>query len=82
MRAPDPAVLEPTVFELSSPGLRGYRLPPLDVPEVDPAVALGADNLRKDPPGLPELTEPEVVRHFTRLAEMNHHVDRALYPLG
>jgi glycine dehydrogenase subunit 2 len=75
-------VLEPTVFELSSPGLTGYRLPPLDVPEVDPAAAFGAENIRREPPGLPELTEPEVVRHFTRLAEMNHHVDRALYPLG
>ena len=63
MRAPDPAVLEPTVFELSSPGLRGYRLPPLDVPEVDPVAAFGEENVRRDPPALPELTEPEVVRH-------------------
>jgi len=80
--APERRVLEPTVFELSSPGLRGYRLPPLDVPEADLAAAFGAEHLRREPPALPELTEPEVVRHFTRLAELNHHVDRAIYPLG
>jgi glycine dehydrogenase subunit 2 len=79
---PRDKALEPTVFELSSPGLRGYRLPPLDVPELDLGAALGAANVRPAPPELPELTEPEVVRHFTRLAEMNHHLDRAIYPLG
>ena len=76
------AVLEPTVFELSHPGRSGYRLPALDVPEVDLAEVLGTANLREGPPELPELSEPEVVRHFTRLAEMNFHVDRAMYPLG
>jgi glycine dehydrogenase subunit 2 len=75
-------VIEPTVFELSHPGRSGYRMPALDVPEVDLADVLGASNLRSAPPELPELSEPEVVRHFTRLAEMNFHVDRAMYPLG
>jgi glycine dehydrogenase subunit 2 len=75
-------VLEPTIFESGHPGRRGYALPPLDVPEVDLAEALGASFLRDKPPSLPDLSEPEVVRHFTRLAEMNHHVDRAIYPLG
>jgi len=78
----DAKVLEPTVFELSSPGRTGYRLPALDVPELDPVAAFGPQAVRTAPPGLPELTEPDVVRHFTRLAEMNHHVDRAIYPLG
>jgi glycine dehydrogenase subunit 2 len=78
----DPAVPEPTVFEQSHPGRAGYRIPELDVPRVDLGAALGADNLRDEAPELPELSEPEVVRHFTRLAEMNHHVDRAMYPLG
>ncbi|MBM3307682.1 MAG: aminomethyl-transferring glycine dehydrogenase subunit GcvPB, partial [Candidatus Eisenbacteria bacterium] len=59
MTAPERRVLEPTVFELSSPGLRGYRLPPLDVPEADLAAAFGAEHLRREPPALPELTEPE-----------------------
>ena len=76
------AVPEPTVFELSHPGRSGYRLPALDVPEVDLAEVLGSGNLRTAAPELPELSEPEVVRHFTRLAEMNFHIDRAMYPLG
>jgi len=74
--------IEPTVFELSHPGRSGYRLPALDVPSADLAEVLGASNLREALPELPELSEPEVVRHFTRLAEMNFHVDRAMYPLG
>jgi len=78
---PNERVLEPTIFELSSPGRTGHRLPPLDVPEIDLGAAFGTA-LREAPPELPELSEPEVVRHFTRLAEMNHHVDRAIYPLG
>jgi glycine dehydrogenase subunit 2 len=75
-------VHEPTVFELSHPGRSGFRLPELDVPELDLEAALGPANLRRTPPALPELSEPEVVRHFSRLAEMNFHVDRAMYPLG
>jgi len=75
-------VVEPTIFELSSPGRRGYRFPPLDVPEIDPVEAFGENQVRSVEPAFPELTEPEVVRHFTRLAEMNHHVDRGFYPLG
>jgi glycine dehydrogenase subunit 2 len=75
-------ILEPTLFEHGSPGRCGYRLPPLDVPDFDPGAAWGTEFVRDVPPDLPELTEPEVMRHFTRLAEMNHHVDRAIYPLG
>ncbi len=75
-------VVEPTIFELGRPGRRGMRLPELDVPEVDPAGALGAGNVRVEGPDIPDLSEPEVVRHFTRLAELNHHVDRGFYPLG
>jgi glycine dehydrogenase subunit 2 len=74
--------VEPTVFELGHPGRRGFALPPLDVPEVDLDEAFGRENVRREPPALPNLSEPEVVRHFTRLAEMNYHVDRAIYPLG
>ncbi len=75
-------VVEPTIFEMSVPGRRGYRLPALDVPGIDPVEAFGEDAVREEPPDLPELSEPEVVRHFTRLAEMNYHVDRSIYPLG
>ncbi len=75
-------VLERTVFELSSPGRGGWRFPPLDVPRVDLEKEFGKGNLRPRPAELPELSEPEVVRHFTRLAEMNYHIDRSIYPLG
>jgi len=73
---------EPTVFELSVPGRRGWRLPELDVDEVDPARAFGEENLRSEPAGLPALSEPEVARHFARLAELNYHIERSVYPLG
>ncbi|HEX2485578.1 MAG TPA: aminomethyl-transferring glycine dehydrogenase subunit GcvPB [Myxococcota bacterium] len=72
---------EPLLFERSRPGRVGAQLPVLDVPEVDLARELpGA--LRDDVPGLPELSEVEVVRHFTRLSTWNAAVDLGLYPLG
>jgi glycine dehydrogenase subunit 2 len=80
--AKEEVVLEPTIFELSSRGRTGYRLPPLDVPALDLSEAFAKEDLRGLPPRLPELSEQDVVRHFTRLAEMNHHIDRAIYPLG
>ena len=73
---------EPLLFESSRPGRRGCTLPALDVPDADPADALPADWLRDDLPGLPELSEVEVVRHFTRLSTWNAAVDLGLYPLG
>ena len=62
---------ERLVFEKSSPGKKAYKLAPLDVPEVDPAALLG-DAVRKDAPGLPELSEIEIIRHFTRLSTWNY----------
>ena len=73
---------EPLVFERSRPGRSGYSLPALDVPAVDPAACLGAAALREGIPGLPELSEIDVVRHFTRLSTWNAAVDLGLYPLG
>jgi glycine dehydrogenase subunit 2 len=73
---------ESLIFELSSPGRRGYSLPAPDVP-VQPVEALiPADALRDRPPGLPEVSEVDVVRHYTRLSTLNYHPDRAMYPLG
>ncbi len=70
------------IFDRSRPGHRGYVLPALDVPAA-PVERLIPAELRRDvPPGLPEVTEPEVVRHYVGLSVMNHHVDRDLYPLG
>ncbi len=66
------------IFEKSSPGRRAYSLPGLDVPEYKiPEVFQ-----RKSIPNLPELSEPEVVRHFINLSVLNHHVDKDFYPLG
>ena len=73
---------EPLLFERSRPGRVGYSLPDLDVPEVDPAACLPPELLRDDLPGLPELSEVDVVRHFTRLSTWNAAVDLGLYPLG
>ncbi len=73
---------EPLLFERSRSGRQGYSLPPLDVPEVDPAEHLPAEALRDDLPGLPELSEVDVVRHFTRISTWNAAVDLGLYPLG
>ncbi len=73
-------VREPLIFEISSPGKRAGRLPVLDVPETMDGLAGAA--LRSDIDGFPEVSEPEVVRHFTRLSQKNYCVDLGLYPLG
>lgn len=70
------------IFEVSSPGNRGYTLPRCDVPEVSLDEALGAANLRQDEAGLPEVAENEIVRHYVRLSTLNHHIDKGIYPLG
>ena len=60
---------EALLFEISSPGKKGYQLPDLDVPAVDPGAALGGDNVRREIEGFPEVSEVEVIRHFTRLSD-------------
>src|SRR5580698_6233121 len=72
---------EALLFEKSSPGKRAYKLPPLDVPAVDAANLLGAA-VRKTPGLLPELSEIEIIRHFTRLSTWNYAIDLGMYPLG
>ena len=73
---------EPLLFERSRPGRRGYALPELDVPRVDPSALFEAGSLREEAPDLPELSEVDVVRHFTRISTWNTAVDIGLYPLG
>ncbi len=73
---------ESLLFERSSPGKKGYQLPALDVPAVDPAAALGAANVRPEIEGFPEVSEVEIIRHFTRLSTWNYAIDLGLYPLG
>ncbi len=73
---------EALIFEKSSPGKKAYKLPPLDVPAVDPAALLG-DSCRTQFAGmLPELSEIEIIRHFTRLSTWNYAIDLGMYPLG
>ena len=73
---------EDLIFERSTPGKSGVDLPPLDVPAVSPAEALGDDFYRADIEAFPEISELEVIRHFTRLSTWNYGVDTGLYPLG
>lgn len=77
-----PTQNEPLLFEISSPGKVGYQLPELDVPPVDPEWALGARNVRAEIEGFPEVSEVEVIRHFTRLSTWNYAIDLGMYPLG
>src|SRR3954454_3435720 len=68
--------------ELSEAGRRAHRLPPCDVPERSVADLLPAEALAPLPPALPELSEPEIVRHFANLSQLNMSVDTHFYPLG
>ena len=72
---------EGLIFEKSAPGKRGMELPPLDVPAVDGKALLG-DYARADVEGFPEVSEIEVIRHFTRLSTWNYAIDLGMYPLG
>ncbi|MGH2410193.1 MAG: aminomethyl-transferring glycine dehydrogenase subunit GcvPB, partial [Chloroflexota bacterium] len=66
---------EPLIFDLSSPGRTGYSLPDLDVPEEPIESLIPASYLRKSTPNLPELSEPDVIRHFTHLSQQNYSID-------
>src|ERR1700719_1337068 len=72
---------EGLIFEKSSPGKAAWKLPPLDVPEVDTAKLLGKQE-RKDLGNMPEVSEIEIIRHFTRLSTWNYAIDLGMYPLG
>jgi len=73
---------EGLIFEKSARGKRGIELPPLDVPAIDAAAALGAAHARGEIIGFPEVSEIEVIRHFTRLSTWNYAIDLGMYPLG
>ncbi|HCO04238.1 MAG TPA: aminomethyl-transferring glycine dehydrogenase subunit GcvPB, partial [Actinobacteria bacterium] len=73
---------EPLAFEKSRDSLPGPRLPAAGVPELAPAQVLPKGALRKTPPGLPRLSEPELMRHFSRLGAMNYSISKNFYPLG
>ena len=77
----DPRVVEPTIFELSRSGRRGFRVPeertagerPHGIPER---------HLRREPADLPNNAELNVLRHYTRLSTFNHPIEQDMYPLG
>ncbi len=73
---------EHLIFERNSPGKVGVELAPLDVPAVSPEQIFGAEMTRDEITGFPEVSELEVIRHFTRLSTWNYGVDTGLYPLG
>ena len=70
------------LFELSRPGCRAARLPECDVPELPLCELLPTASMASTPPNLPELSEPQVVRHFVNLSTQNMSVDTHFYPLG
>jgi glycine dehydrogenase subunit 2 len=71
-----------SLFELSRPGRRAAALPKCDVPLRPLDDLLPSESLATSPPALPELSEPDVVRHFTNLSTLNMSVDTHFYPLG
>ena len=74
------ADLPQSVFDQGGPGRRGLTFPKWDGAPV--AAALPAAVCRAVPADLPALSEPEVMRHFTKLSTLNHHIERGMYPLG
>ncbi|MEH7238452.1 aminomethyl-transferring glycine dehydrogenase subunit GcvPB [Bacillus sp. JJ1562] len=73
---------QPLIFELSKPGRIGYSLPELDLPEVNIDEVIPSDYLRVEEPELPEVSELDIMRHYTALSKRNHGVDSGFYPLG
>jgi glycine dehydrogenase subunit 2 len=75
-----PTQNEGLIFERSQTGRVGYRLPKLDVPATD---AIPAELRRNDDlEGMPEVSEVDVIRHFTRISTWNYSIDLGMYPLG
>src|SRR3970040_183191 len=72
-------VVEPTIFELSSPGRKGVPLPKTDVPEPQ---ELPQQFRRQSELEWPEAAEIDVMRPFLRLSVLNHHIEKGIYPLG
>ncbi len=73
---------EPLIFEQGGEGRKGYSLPRWDVEDVSDRKLIPSRLLRKEIEGFPELSEVDVVRHFTRLSHWNFGVDSGFYPLG
>ncbi|MBD8003550.1 aminomethyl-transferring glycine dehydrogenase subunit GcvPB [Bacillus norwichensis] len=76
------AEIMPLIFEKSTPGRIGYSLPDIDVPEVDIEQCIPTGYLREEEPNLPEVSELDIMRHYTELSTRNHGIDSGFYPLG
>jgi glycine dehydrogenase subunit 2 len=70
-----------TIFEKGAPGRRAFTCPEFDVPQAN-GEALPERFRRKQPPRLPEVSEPEIVRHYVGLSKRNFDLDSGFYPLG
>jgi glycine dehydrogenase subunit 2 len=73
---------EPLIFEQGGKGRKGYSLPRWDVEEAEVKNLIASHLIREDLEGFPQLSEIDVVRHFTRLSQWNYGVDTGFYPLG
>ena len=73
---------QPLIFELSRECRIGYSLPENDVPEVDLNELFPKEFIREEAPELPEVSELDIMRHYTALSNRNHGVDSGFYPLG
>ena len=73
---------QPLIFELTREGRVGYNLEPLDVEDYDLADLLPAGYVREEAAALPEVSELDIMRHYTALSRRNHGVDSGFYPLG
>lgn len=73
---------EPLIFEQGGEGRKGYSLPRWDVERLECEKRIPPHLLRKELEGFPQLSEAEIVRHYTRLSQWNFGVDSGFYPLG
>jgi glycine dehydrogenase subunit 2 len=71
-----------TIFQKGAPGRRAFMCPELDVPAVDVGSLLPERFVRSEPPRLPEVSEPEIVRHYVGISKRNFDLDSGFYPLG
>jgi glycine dehydrogenase subunit 2 len=71
-----------TIYERSRPGRRAFVPPPTDVPERPIEELLPRSEIRTDAPRLPEVSEPEIVRHYNNISKKNFDLDTGFYPLG
>jgi len=70
------------IFERSRKGRRGYKFPKLEIPEKKAEELIDKKFLREVPAGLPDVSEVDIIRHYTNLSRRNFGVDVGFYPLG